>query len=498
MASVFLMKKTNLLSLFIVLLLFLAGCAQAPQVVLEVTAPQDEELPQSDSGLAIELPPLIGNILKQEIIESEQAPTELADSATSTVLPTITSNPNTHALFALMLEPGNCYSSCSESPSGVVSLLSEGTIYTPLGVDSTGTWFQVGGQTSSQSCWVQSAKVDLQFNGFSLKPGDLSSSVLPTTGCPAMPTANPMETASASATPDATETPVPATSPEFDYEAIEKPTRFARLMHDPQWMPWPSRIADPEWLSTNHYDWYPETVPLWLTPKGGNGRLTYSIPWLQYLRAIQPNDAAAVWIARIAAGLFNRWNGFIPILDLDQLEELPRAEGISSGGNVVSVLEAKSGSARIGMLYVGDGSPDFRQINYQNTPWLVTKFSAVSIDGQLGNPGGIDVYFPNLSKQEGGYWVELQRIEMFPSLPFPAVIEQQVVVREKPSISAESIGELNPSKKVVIREYLPQGGDVWGRIDEGWIVLQYQIHGYPVFNTSWEMETRPPINPEAD
>ena len=490
------MKKPNLLSLLIVLALFLSGCVQISQGEPEITATLNEGIPQSDLGREIEIPLLIGNILKQEVAKNTATPSELPDSLTSTAMPTSAPGPSTQALVARMLEQGNCYSSCSESASDVADLLSEGAIYTPLGVDPSGSWLNVLGPASAQGCWVRSSIIDLQFNGLSFNPGDLSSSMLPARSCPAIPTANPEETASK--TPDPSETSTPQSSPEANDQTVEKPTRFARLMHDPQWMPWPSRIADPEWPRGFYYDWYPETVPLWLTPKGGDGRVIYSIPWLEYLRAIQPNNEAAVWITRVAAGLFNRGNEFIPILNLDQLEELPIAEGISSGGNVVSVLQIKSGSARIGMLYAGNSPPDFRQINYEKTPWLVTKFTAVSIDGQLGNPGGIDVYFPNLAKLESGYWVDLDRVEMFSALPFSAVIKRQVVVREEPSTRAESIRELSPNKEIVIREYLPQGGNVWGRIDEGWIMLQYQINGFPIFNTTWVMETRPPINPKAD
>ena len=115
--------------------------------------------------------------------------------------------------------------------------------------------------------------------------------------------------------------------------------RYGRLMHDPQWLPWSSRMLDPDWTRSYNADWYPETVPLWTKPRGGDGRLAYSKDWLKYLRALQPNDEAAVWIARVAAGLFNRTNEYIPILTLGDLGKEPIAESISSGGNVVKVLE---------------------------------------------------------------------------------------------------------------------------------------------------------------
>ncbi|MEK6194713.1 MAG: NBR1-Ig-like domain-containing protein, partial [Deltaproteobacteria bacterium] len=269
--------------------------------------------------------------------------------------------------------------------------------------------------------------------------------------------------------------------------------RYARLMHDPQWMPWPSRMADPDWRAGFYYDWYPETVQLWTRPNGGDGRLPYSKEWLEYLRAIQPNDEAAVWIARVAAGLFNNGNDFIPILKLGRLKDEPIAESISSGGNVVKILEIKHQAGRIEMLYFKYPVPDSAQINYLTKPWLVTKFTSVSIDGKLGNAGGIDVYFPNLSKQTEGYWVDLQRVEFFPELPFCAKVQEDLKVMDGVSDKAEQIGVIAEGQEIVVRNYFLQGSDVWGRIWEGWVRLVFQIDGQPIYPTSWLMETRPPI-----
>ncbi len=269
--------------------------------------------------------------------------------------------------------------------------------------------------------------------------------------------------------------------------------RYGRLMHDPQWMEWPSRMANPDWPNGFYYDWYPETVKLTTGPRSGDGAFNYSRPWLEYLRDLQPNNYAAIWIARVAAGLFNSRNVFIPILDLDKLKKEPVAESISSGGNVVRILEIKNGSARIEMLYLHKGPPDVSNVNYQTKPWLVTKFTSVSIDGQLGNAGGIDVYFPNVAKVKKGYWVELKRVELFPPLPFCAEVEGALNTHSEPAIFASVTGSVGSGQQVTILEYMPQGSNVWGRIDGGWILLEYLRDGVPVYPTTWEMQTRPPI-----
>jgi hypothetical protein len=271
--------------------------------------------------------------------------------------------------------------------------------------------------------------------------------------------------------------------------------RFARLMHDPQWMPWPSRMGDPDWPRGFHYDWYPETVPLSATPKGTKAMVRYSEGWLDYLRQLQPNAGAAVWITRIAAGLFNNQrNEFIPILDLDQLTQEPVAAGISSGGNLVKVVEIRAGSARVEMIYLKSDPPDPSKVNYQSTPWLVTKFTSVSVAGDLGNAGGIEVYFPNLSHLEDGYWVRLERTELFPALPLCTTATAEVPVLNTVTGMAKQVGTVSAGEIVTVREYLAQGSDVWGRTDEGWIqLLTLNGAGVPIYPTTWDMETRPPI-----
>src|SRR3989337_2857479 len=99
-------------------------------------------------------------------------------------------------------------------------------------------------------------------------------------------------------------TPFPAAnsaSCDGSESSIAQPPRFGRLMHDPQWMEWPSRMADPDWPRGFYYDWYPETVKLTTGPKSGDGAFNYTREWLEYLRELQPNDYAATWIARVAA-----------------------------------------------------------------------------------------------------------------------------------------------------------------------------------------------------
>jgi hypothetical protein len=280
-----------------------------------------------------------------------------------------------------------------------------------------------------------------------------------------------------------------------DVEAANGLPRFARLMHDPQWMPWPSRMGDPEWPNGFYFDWYPETVPLSATPRGTKASIRYTVDWLEYLRDLQPNDVAAVWIARIAAGLFNnQGNEFIPILDLDQLTQEPVAAGISSGGNLVKVLEIRNGSVRIETLYIKTSPPDPNEINYHTTPWLITKFTSVSVTGDLGNAGGINVYFPNLSTLEGGYWVSLERVELFPLLPLCAAAINDVPVLNTAKGLAKQVGTLSAGQTVIVHEYLAQGSNVWGQTDQGWILLEYlNSYGRPVYPTSWDMDTRPPI-----
>lgn len=274
---------------------------------------------------------------------------------------------------------------------------------------------------------------------------------------------------------------------------ITAPPRFGRLMHDSQWMDWPSRMADPNWPAGFSLNWYPETVKFWTDPLGGDGAIPYNKEWLEYLRELQPNEYSAIWITTVSAGLFNKKNQSIPISDLSKLKTVPVAESISSGGNVVRFLEFDNGSGRMDMFDIHRSPPEGGEINYQTRPWLVTKFTSVSRQGGLGNAGGVDVYFPNVSKQATGYWVDLNRVELFPILPYCAVVKEALAVHSSPAIFASAIGMASVGQAVTVREYLPQGSTVWGRTDEGWILLEYLNDGFPIFPTTWEMKTRPPI-----
>lgn len=254
-------------------------------------------------------------------------------------------------------------------------------------------------------------------------------------------------------------------------------------------------MGDPDWNSGFYLDWYPETVQLTTSPNGMKSAMRYSVPWLQFLRAMQPNTKAAVFITRMAGGLFNNHpdNADIPILELDQLEVEPLAESISSGGNVVKILEIQRGSGLLEMLYIKGDPPSLAEVNYQETPWLVTKFTSVSSSGQLGNVAGIDVYFPNVSNLPEGSWVDMQRVELFPALPMCVVARRGVPIVNTRMGLAKQVALLEPGDAIAILEYAPQGSDVWALTELGWLRLAFQNDALPTYTTSWEMETRPPI-----
>ena len=270
--------------------------------------------------------------------------------------------------------------------------------------------------------------------------------------------------------------------------------RWGRLKHDPQWMEFPSRMADPDWPRTYYLNWYPETVPLYTGPHSGDGQISYSKAWLEYLRDLQPSDAAATWITTISAGLFNRQNqSAIPIFNLDQLKVQPIAESISAGGNVVKIQEIKNGSARIETVRATNKAATPSSLSYQNKPWLVSKFTAVSIDGQLGNAAGRDVYFPILSKPGKNLWVELKRVELFPMLPMCVVLDSGRAVYSAPR-TGNKVTTLAAGQSVTLFEYMPQASNVWARVSNGWILIEYLADdGTPVYPTSWTMKTHPPI-----
>lgn len=258
--------------------------------------------------------------------------------------------------------------------------------------------------------------------------------------------------------------------------------RYARLLHDYQWMKFKSRTLTPGWFGFNNT---PETVPFKVNPAPNAAKDDYKLPaaWERYVGQVNPK-AGFKFIMIPKSGWLNTNQG---------------ADTLGFGGNVIEIIEeAKNGMARIGCFDVNDSPPD-ASWNYQTHPERVHKFTVITRNGGVQNPAnGVDAY--NIVFGRRPMYVEMSRFEYFPSLPFEATVSALSLpwlrLREQPHIQAKIVGNLKPLEKTQVLEYAPRGGDVWGRTPKGWIALAWYPSGSrPRFFTNWHMATLPPPPP---
>lgn len=275
---------------------------------------------------------------------------------------------------------------------------------------------------------------------------------------------------------------------------------YIRLKHDKQWMRHPvtgkpvrSRMEMPDWNSGFFFDTYPAVVPLSAGPTGGDGAYKYTREWARFLRASNP--ATYPDLERIAAGLFNPRAGNQQAFpaDLATYDGNTVAEGIGATGNVYEVLEEKAGSVRVRLIDYQSVPPQPAQLNYEDTPWLVTAFTAVAKDGSLHKTTGKDLLFPNLGRAGTG-WIRKERIEYFSPLPAAVIVTDRVNIRSGPGLTFDIKGEFKKNDTCIVSEYAPRGSNVWGKVADGrWIAIAHTTKTGVLYYTTWRMETEPPL-----
>jgi hypothetical protein len=267
------------------------------------------------------------------------------------------------------------------------------------------------------------------------------------------------------------------------------------MKHPQTGKPVKSRMEMPDWNPGFYLDVYPAVVPLWASPNGGDGAYKYSRPWAEFLRASNPQAYPS--LEKISAGLFNPRSGeqeaFPP--KLSNYDGNTVAEGVGATGNVYEVLEEKTGSVRVKLIDYQSTPPKPENLNYEDTPWLVTAFSAVAKDGSVKKTAGKDLVFPNLGKPNASGWVPKERVEFFPALPAQVSVRDWVNVRNGPGLTYTILGQLHAGNPATVTEYAPRGSNVWGKIGENrWIAIAHRTsNGSLYYYTTWKMETEPPL-----
>ena len=143
----------------------------------------------------------------------------------------------------------------------------------------------------------------------------------------------------------------------------------------------------------------PETVPFNQKPRGGKGKSMVLTPdILDLLHALNPGEKEFRFVTGRKTGWVNKWKGNMPV-----------AECLSMGGNIVYVEEVRGKFVRIASIDITEFIPD--HYTHKNNPLLIHKFSCITKKDTKAKPSsGLDVYYPVLSW--GELWVARDRVHL--------------------------------------------------------------------------------------
>jgi hypothetical protein len=184
--------------------------------------------------------------------------------------------------------------------------------------------------------------------------------------------------------------------------------------------------------------------------------------------------------------------------ELDTLTEMPKFEVLTYVGNTHVIKEITDKGVALQTLDFDATYYDSYKVNYKTSVY-VAKFSAIRADGLLFNmfDPPDDNYMPLVSYDV--FFIPFERAELYPPLGDVIVTSGSGLnIRDLPGIEGEKVGALPYGTRVTLKRYFPTMGNVWGRIEDGWIALRYQPYpGYQTYYepTTWKLETAPPPRP---
>lgn len=264
--------------------------------------------------------------------------------------------------------------------------------------------------------------------------------------------------------------------------------RYARLMHDFQLEEYGFLRRENKLFVT------PETVQFNNQPREGKGpALRLPTEWYEFVRAI--NTEAGF---RLATGPSTGW-----VNEGWGNRDTPLVQSLSMGGNIVIIREVSTNKFGRLRAYRGDESPpDPQRMNYLETPQYIHKFTCISSNQRIMNPGnGTDAYFPLLGI--GELWVPMRKVELFPEIPCTIQMRVTSFFRSSPKKSYTNvIGALASGQQLRLIGYAAKASGVWGYVgtDEGkygYVALLWHPNSSSLqYLTSWQMETMPPIPPK--
>jgi len=187
-------------------------------------------------------------------------------------------------------------------------------------------------------------------------------------------------------------------------------------------------------------------------------------------------------------------------------------KSLTMGGNIVTG-EVDGDWLKVNTLPVGteDDQPSADDKNYETNPEQIHSYCCITKKGDkwVTPPNHGPIYWPLVCDEP--LYIKLKELEEFPHLPQEVkVTEPKLKVYSEPKDDGTPVAELAVNQKVTVLEYAPRGSHVWGKIDKGWILLEYysEVETYEQDNktrkwshyytgtmhyyTSWKMTTEPP------
>ena len=241
----------------------------------------------------------------------------------------------------------------------------------------------------------------------------------------------------------------------------------------------------------------PATIVLNIEPMNGKGPKIILTSEMRDALVALNNDKNGKGGEKIYRDLLERGSGYVNFdADDDINKRKPVCVGFS--GNVGNVIGETQNFFRIECFNYQDVI-HIAKTNFQDTPWMIGKFTSVDKRGYLYKLGrGKNAYIPNIS-MGSELWVHKKYLEFFPPL---GVVTPRlwggISVREEPSYNSHTIYPVPKDIPLRTTEYFPRGSEVWASIEGGGYICLYWPHYRELMpftsrqTTSWMMKTPPP------
>lgn len=204
--------------------------------------------------------------------------------------------------------------------------------------------------------------------------------------------------------------------------------------------------------------WYPAVMPYYNKRNGNKQDIPYTPEMLRWLRSLQIDDKAYIELLRIAGGIFNRGGNEDYIISSGKnyvppfgpWPKPPRAQPVTSAGNLVNIIGKNRDWVRIEVLPAGGPIP------YEKTPrthpWLFNNpFTSLKINSNiLGN--SIDsrgVIVPLFSAGEA--WMPMEWLEEGAELPKPPEQENKPMDKKTTNALGIDISQHQPDYDPTVR-----------------------------------------------